>query len=267
MPEKTSAPESLPENKLAKIMKIKAIKITAAVFVIFVIGGLSVSSFYFYQQYKKTSAKQAQTDTRDELTKLTDEIKSFMLLPDEVPTLATVTDVEQAKSQPFFAKALNGDKVLIYINAKKAILYRPSEKKIIEVANVSGLESGQDSSAGTLVSGQNENSTPTENPENAKENEKEIAPKIVKVAVYNGSNIKGLAAALASKISAVDKVKITEKVNAKGSYDTTFVIDLTGENAAMCEKIARAIGGQVGVFPEDEKMPQDADVLVIGGSQ
>lgn len=51
---------------------------------------------------------------------------------DETPTIATVSDITKLQGQPFFAKAQNGDKVYVYSNAKKAILYRPSENKIIE---------------------------------------------------------------------------------------------------------------------------------------
>lgn len=59
----------------------------------------------------------------------------LILLPEgETPTLATVTDTEKLKGQAFFVNAKAGDKVIIYTNAKKAILYRPSENKIIEVA-------------------------------------------------------------------------------------------------------------------------------------
>jgi|SRR3972149_6748079 len=65
------------------------------------------------------------------------EVGKLISLPsDETPTIATVTDIEKVKDQPFFKNAQNEDKVLIYTNAKKAILYRPSEKRIIEVGAV-----------------------------------------------------------------------------------------------------------------------------------
>jgi hypothetical protein len=54
----------------------------------------------------------------------------------ETPTVATVTDASKLKSQAFFAKAENGDRVLIYTQAKRAILYRPSNDKIIEIAPI-----------------------------------------------------------------------------------------------------------------------------------
>ena len=72
-----------------------------------------------------------------EIDALVAEVGNLIALPsDEKPTIATVTDVEKVKDQPFFRNAKNGDKVLIYTNARKAILYRPSEKRIIEVGAV-----------------------------------------------------------------------------------------------------------------------------------
>lgn len=74
-----------------------------------------------------------QKETKD----LTDHIGKFMELPvGEQPTLATVTDQEKLKEQDFFAHAQNGDKLLVYPIARKAILYRPSIGKIIEVSNL-----------------------------------------------------------------------------------------------------------------------------------
>lgn len=72
------------------------------------------------------------------------KIGKLMVLPeDESPTLATVTDVEKLKNQAFFAKAQNGDKVLIYTENRLAILYRPSENKIIAVGTVNLKTQGQ----------------------------------------------------------------------------------------------------------------------------
>jgi hypothetical protein len=57
-----------------------------------------------------------------------------MVLPaDETPSIATVLDKDKLDGQAFFANAQNGDKMIIYTNAKKAILFRPSEKLVVEV--------------------------------------------------------------------------------------------------------------------------------------
>lgn len=71
-----------------------------------------------------------------DVTSLLKEVSSFMVLPEEVPTVATITDAEKVSAQPFFKNAMNGDRVIIFANAKKAILYRPSEKKIIDVGAI-----------------------------------------------------------------------------------------------------------------------------------
>ena len=64
------------------------------------------------------------------------KVGSLMKLPaGETPTVAAVSDAAAAKQQsPFFANAANGDKVLLYVKAGEAILYRPSTNKIILVA-------------------------------------------------------------------------------------------------------------------------------------
>ena len=60
-----------------------------------------------------------------------------MFLPsDELPTIATVSDPEALQNQSFFIDAKKGDKVLIYSNARKAILYDPIANKIITIAPV-----------------------------------------------------------------------------------------------------------------------------------
>lgn len=58
------------------------------------------------------------------------------LLPNEEPAVATVEDKEKVQSE-FFRAAENGDKLLIYKEAKKVILYRPSVDRIVEVGPVS----------------------------------------------------------------------------------------------------------------------------------
>ncbi len=63
------------------------------------------------------------------------KVGSLMSLPTgETPTVVAVTDAPTAaKQSAFFANAINGDKVLMYVKAGEAILYRPSTNKIILV--------------------------------------------------------------------------------------------------------------------------------------
>lgn len=72
-----------------------------------------------------------------EIETITAQIGKTMELPaDEKPTLATVTDKGKLKSQDFFENAKNGDKLLIFAKAKKAILFRPTTGKIIDFTNL-----------------------------------------------------------------------------------------------------------------------------------
>ncbi len=69
-----------------------------------------------------------------EIDDITKKVGLLMDIPTENPTIASISDASKLREQPFFAKAQNGDKVLIFNAAQKAVLYRPSTNKIIEVA-------------------------------------------------------------------------------------------------------------------------------------
>lgn len=71
-----------------------------------------------------------------EAAQLLAAIGKHMVLPQEKPTIATVEDTHKLQDQLFFKDAQNGDKVLLYAKSKKAILYRPSIGKVIEVAHL-----------------------------------------------------------------------------------------------------------------------------------
>lgn len=79
----------------------------------------------------------------DETAQLTAKISNLIELPtDETPTVATVTDVSKVQDKPFFTRAQNGDKVLLYAKSGKALLYRPATNKLIEVSTLN-LEADQ----------------------------------------------------------------------------------------------------------------------------
>lgn len=121
MAEQTTAAKS-------RLMKVLSI--------IIFLAALGAAGYYFYryQDVKKHPDKL----TQQEVAGLKKAIAQLIELPaNEEPTLATVTDADALKKeQPFFVNAQNGDKVLVYVAAKKAILYRPSTGKLIEVGPV-----------------------------------------------------------------------------------------------------------------------------------
>ncbi|NTU66837.1 MAG: hypothetical protein HGB08_02825 [Candidatus Moranbacteria bacterium] len=103
------------------------------VIVFLIIVGLAGVAAYYYKQYKKIKDN-PQVVSQEETQFVISELGKLMELPEGTPSMATVQDKEKLKDQSFFKKAENGDKVLIYADAKQAILFRPSTKKIIEVA-------------------------------------------------------------------------------------------------------------------------------------
>ena len=101
-----------------------------AILVLLVIA-LGLTSAYFY----KKSTSREETASQAEIKSLVEKVGRILVVPtDETPTVATVSDPEALKDQAFFADAKKGDKVLIYSNAKKAVLYDPVADKIVTVA-------------------------------------------------------------------------------------------------------------------------------------
>jgi len=99
------------------------------------IGG-SGAGIYYYSQYQKLA--QRTNDPQVEIKEILDKVSKLIELPEgEEPTVATVQDAEQIRNQPFFAKAQNGYRVILYTNAKLAILFDEQANKLINVGSIS----------------------------------------------------------------------------------------------------------------------------------
>lgn len=113
-------------------IKLNKLGIIALVSVVMVLVLAVGTSIYFYSK-----ANANNIDPAKDLQNTIKRVSKLMVLPaDETPTIATVSDPEKLKDQPFFANAKKGDKVLIFSNSAKAILYSPTEDKIVEVAPI-----------------------------------------------------------------------------------------------------------------------------------
>lgn len=217
--------------------KLSSPKIISIVLALIALAGLATAA-YFYREYR-TLKQNPQAASEEEVKSLVAEISKVMRLPnDETPSLATVLDKEKIKDQPFFANAENGDKLLAYTKAMKAILYRPSEKKIIEVAPLNLDQANNPAAAVPL-----------------------------KIAYYNGSGTAGTSAEAEKKVKVEFAASATAELkDAAQSYDKTIVVDISGTHADDAAAIARLLGVSVETLPKEETAPA-ADILVISGKE
>ena len=105
------------------------------IIVLIILGLLIYGGLNLYKSFSTVSYSSGapSSDVQDLLTK----VGQLAELPvGENPTVATVSDLNALKGQPFFNDAMIGDKVIIYSGAGKAILYRPSTDKIIVIAPI-----------------------------------------------------------------------------------------------------------------------------------
>jgi hypothetical protein len=203
-----------------------------------------IPSVYFYTRYQQAQARLTNPNlfATEETNSLIAKIGKLMVLPTgETPTLATVNDKDKLKDQPFFAKAENGDKVLIYTDAKKAILFRPSLNKIIDVApiNINATGSASPTAAASPVS----------------------------FVLRNGTDIVGLTKTYETQLTQiVSNAEVVDRDNAKNKdYSKSLLIDVSGKQGIDVSRLAQQLGLTVSTLPAGESTPS-SDFLIILGS-
>ena len=103
------------------------------------LGVLAVSvSCLGYQMYHDSQQKLQQLATASpeafsefENDALYAKVNRHMILPNEKPLVRTVSEADKLKNEPFYAQAHDGDKVLVF--SRRAILYSPSQDRIVEI--------------------------------------------------------------------------------------------------------------------------------------
>jgi hypothetical protein len=114
----------------------KPIKIALMTLVVLLLAGLATWGVYSWIEIQSLRdpaniQQQVEEQAKAETQILVDKVGKLMELPDGDPVIATVTDKDKLVDQPFFAKAENGDKVLIFSESSVAVIYRESDNKII----------------------------------------------------------------------------------------------------------------------------------------
>ena len=189
-------------------------------------GSIAFGGYYF-KQYRTLKAASSKTADQVNEELVTEISKVYELPKDEKPVFALVSDEATFKKEyPVFTSAKKGDDLLLYEKAGQAILYRPSEKKVIGTASFAVKRS----SNVAIIAAVTEQST----------TEKILQDKLA------------------------DSIKVTSKSTPVGSYTTSQVIDVSGKQAAAAKAIADTIGATVvSSLPPSEKAPTGADIVVI----
>ena len=186
---------------------------------------------------------------RDEVQGYLEKIQSMVIVPtDEAPTLATVVATEALKEQAFFRFVELQDKLFLYDTARIAILYRPSEQKIVNMAYLFESAAGATATA-PQVQGASTASAQLKEP--------------ATVAVYYATDSATLRSKVGGALRSLPNLSISrEALTRETSYTGITVIDVKGSNDAMVKTLVDALGARVGQMPKDEDVP-DADVLII----
>ncbi len=201
--------------------------------------------FYFKYQDVNTKYKEVTISKEDKIKKLVNEIGALYNIPkyeDEQPSFpgvegtAIYTVVEQElenvkKSNDFYKDAKKDDVLVAYKNANTAILYRPSEKRIIKTGAYSEA---------SLV-------------------------KIDTVIQANPDKVKQLETQLQQKFG--KQINVIPGSASSVSLQKGIVIDLSGKSAEDAKKIAAAIGYEVSSLPSGITAPDGAVFLIIAPAQ
>ncbi len=213
--------------------------------VLFIVGLITlVLCIYFFVQYQRT---QALLNSPSELIKQQgDEILQIIspvihISHNETPTIATVADKSKLMSQPFFERAENGDKVLIFRSSNTVVLYRPTLKKVIAVS--------------TIPKEQQVTTQPV----------KQTDEKPVQVTVLNGSGINGIAKKTAEfLLQKIENITIVKEETAeKKTYSKAHIVFITPQVKQTAEQIAQLLDGDVTPTLPDGESSYGADIVVI----
>lgn len=127
----------------------KLYSLTTVFLLLAIFGGIVSRQLYAENQSLKKEIANLKSDPQvkanEEAKELVKKLAALVVLPEgEDPVIATVTDKDKLKEQAVFAKAENGDKLIIYAAAKKAYLYDPKENKVRDIVPVNiGENAGQ----------------------------------------------------------------------------------------------------------------------------
>lgn len=265
----TKKPKEEKETKTKETGGFLKKMIMAVLFVALAIGG----SFLLWQNYQlraRASDVEANSEQQElneeEVQVLLNKVAEHIVLPaEEEPTIATIVDAEKlSQEQAFYSDVIDGDKVLIYMNAQKAIIYRESEDKLV---NVGPIYTNQQANKEQENIDNNQEEILDEDANEENEEVIEQSEESLTIEIRNGSRTAGVAGNMQTELSVYDEFDVIDIGDAKvKSYEELYLIDLTEGNK---EAQLQALADELAVEPIKEipagESESEAEVLIIIG--
>jgi hypothetical protein len=202
----------------------KSFNPVALLLLVALIGSLAFGGYYFkqYQDLKTSSSKPADQANKELVNKVN---KVYQLPQGEFPIVALVDDEAKFITQyPVFTAAKKGDNLLLYEKAGQAILYRPSDNKVVGTANFAVKKTAR-----VYI----------------------VAPAVAQASTEQDITTK-LGLTVAGKSTPVSPVA------------QTLVIDTSGSQAESAALVAKQFGGTVvTTLPIGEKTQDNADIMLF----
>lgn len=229
-------------------------KILLVLFIILLAGFVWLFINYRASQNKltKLSTPEGQQElAKNELQTLLSKVGKLIVLPvGEEPTVAVIADVETLiKEQPFYKGAHNGDLVLIYVKAQKAIVYDQKNNVLINV--------------GPVYVQDPKNNPTTDTTKNVTSETPKASP--ITLEVRNGSNQTGLAKTVADSFLNNPLYSVLKVGTAtKNDYQKTVLVNLQGKDLS---DLAKKFNVEVVTKMPAGEASSSADVVIILGGK
>ena len=201
------------------------------VLIVLFLGALGAAGYFYYQTVQLRNNPDTAKQAADQQAKdLKAKVAKLITVPDETPTIATVEDKEKLKDQPFFKDAENGDRILIFTQAKKAVIYREKDNRLINVGPIAVTSDATTKTAVSILSSKGTDS----------------------------------ATATEGKLSSIASSLTVTKGTAATTYAKTKVYDVSGRQSDLATKLASLTGGDVvTALPAGETVPEGAQIVVF----
>ena len=207
-------------------------------------------SFMNYQQAKQKIAVLTDPNVASELNqKQTEELlakigKLIQLPSEKNPVVATINDVEVlAATQDFYKDAHNGDKLLVFQNTRKAIIYDEDDNKLVNVGPIFYT-----------------------NDKGVQQAPPRVADRI-EIELRNGTSNKGATLDVRDDLRNTYAFNITTLAKAaKTDYSGITLVDLTdGSKANLVADLQKTLGAQVvKELPAGESVSAREVVVIVG---